>query len=40
LETEASITKPQVRRSLLLADFVLVLALAGLLMVILNVADE
>jgi NitT/TauT family transport system permease protein len=39
LETEASITKPQVRRSLL-ADFVLVLALAGLLMVILNVADE
>ena len=39
LETEASITKPQVRRSLL-ADFVLVLALAGLLMVNLNVADE
>ena len=39
LETEASITKPQVRRSLL-ADVVLVLALAGLLMVILNVADE
>lgn len=39
LETESSIAKPKVRRSLL-ADVVLVLVVAGLLTAILDVADE
>jgi NitT/TauT family transport system permease protein len=39
LETEAFIAKPQVRHSLL-ADVILVLVIAGLLVAILNVADE
>jgi NitT/TauT family transport system permease protein len=39
LETDAFIAKPQLRRSLL-ADIILVLVIAGLLVAILNVADE
>jgi NitT/TauT family transport system permease protein len=39
LETDVFIAKPQLRRSLL-ADIILVLVIAGLLVAILNVADE